>query len=102
MSNLSEQRDFDPITQLVPTAALGSFAAFSGGWLQEARKNANDNSHYAVTVLQRATDALSKETGVNIDDEMASLLDLERSYQASTRLITTIDGMLKTLLATTG
>jgi flagellar hook-associated protein 1 FlgK len=102
VSKLSEQRDFDPITQLVPAATVGSYASFSAGWLQEARKTANDNSDYSDTVLQRATEALSKDTGVNIDDEMASLLDLERSYQASSRLISTIDGMLKTLLATTG
>ena len=69
---------------------------------QEARKFANDNADYADTVLQRSSEALSKDTGVNIDEEMTSLLDLERSYQASTRLITTIDSMLKSLLAATG
>ena len=79
------------MTQVVTTATLGSFASNSGAWLQEARKTANDGVSYAGTVLQRSTEALYKETGVNIDEEMASLLELERSYQASTRLISTID-----------
>ena len=55
---------------------------------------------YSDTLLQRSSEALSNETGVNIDEEMTSLLELERAYQASSRLITTIDNMLKTLLAT--
>ena len=81
---------------------MGGFASSSVAWLQEARKSANDNADYADTLLQRSSEALSKETGVNIDEEMTPLLELERSYQASTRLITTIDNMLKALLAAAG
>jgi flagellar hook-associated protein FlgK len=33
---------------------------------------------------------------------MTSLLELERAYQASTRLISTIDNMMKSLLAASG
>ena len=81
---------------------MGGFASSSAAWLQEARRSANDNADYADTLLQRSSDTLSKETGINIDEEMTALLELERSYQASTRLITTIDNMLKTLLAAAG
>ena len=95
-------RSFDPAVQLLPTATLGGFASSSAAWLQETRKFANDNSEYADTLLQRSSEALSKETGVNIDEEMTSLLELERAYQASTRLITTIDNMMKSLLAAAG
>lgn len=102
VSGLTTSRSFDPSVQLAPTAALGSFASSSAAWLQEARKFANDNSEYADTVLQRSSEALSNETGVNIDEEMTTLLELERAYQASTRLITSIDNMLKSLLASAG
>jgi flagellar hook-associated protein 1 len=102
VSELTTSRPFDSSAQLTPTGTVGGIAASSAAWLEEARKFANDNADYADTVLQRSSDALSKDTGVNIDEEMTSLLELERSYQASTRLITTIDGMLKTLLAATG
>jgi flagellar hook-associated protein 1 len=83
----------------MPSASVTNYASASGAWLQEARKLANDNSEYSDTLLQRSSEALSNETGVNIDEEMTSLLELERAYQASSRLITTIDNMLKTLLA---
>ena len=99
---LSATRSFDPSIQLLPTASLGGFASSSAAWLQETRKFANDNSEYADTLLQRSSEALSKETGVNIDEEMTSLLELERAYQASTRLISTIDNMMKSLLAASG
>jgi flagellar hook-associated protein 1 FlgK len=99
---LSATRSFDPAVQLLPTASLGGFASSSAAWLQETRKFASDNSEYADTLLQRSSEALSKETGVNIDEEMTSLLELERAYQASTRLISTIDNMMKSLLGAAG
>jgi flagellar hook-associated protein 1 FlgK len=88
--------------QLVPSASIFSFASASTAWLQEARKVANDAAGYATTLLQRSSDSLAKETGVSIDEEMTSLLELERSYQASTRLISTIDSMMQSLLAAAG
>ena len=99
---LSDARSFDPAAQISTGATLGGFASTSGAWLQEARRTANDNADYANTLLERTSETLSKETGINIDEEMTALLELERAYQASTRLITTIDNMLKSLLATAG
>ncbi|NJM28728.1 MAG: hypothetical protein HC855_00065 [Rhizobiales bacterium] len=36
---------------------------------------------------------------MNIDDEMAEMLNLERSYQASAKVITIIDQMFASLIA---
>ena len=47
----------------------------------------------------RTAEALSNDTGVNVDMEMSLLLDLEHSYQASARLINAVDDMLASLLA---
>jgi flagellar hook-associated protein 1 FlgK len=102
VANLAAPRSFDPAVQLVLSGTLTGFASSSTAWLQEARKTANDDADYANTLLQRSSDALAKETGVSIDEEMTALLELERSYQASTRLISTIDSMMKSLLAATG
>jgi flagellar hook-associated protein 1 FlgK len=99
VSALSATRSFDADSQLMPSTSLTNYASASGAWLQEARKLANDNSEYADTLLQRSAETLSNQTGVNMDEEMTSLLELERAYQASSRLITTIDNMLKALLA---
>ena len=48
---------------------------------------------------ERASEALSNATGVNLDEEMTLLLEIERSYQASTKLIATIDNMFEALLS---
>jgi flagellar hook-associated protein 1 FlgK len=66
------------------------------------RKNTTADADYKNALLQRSSEALSNATGVNLDEEMTLLLELERSYQASTRLITTIDNMLGSLLQAAG
>jgi flagellar hook-associated protein 1 FlgK len=47
-------------------------------------------------------EALSNDTGVNIDQEMSLLLDLEHSYEASARLMKVVDEMLSALIAAVG
>lgn len=53
--------------------------------------------HDAVaTMLQRQHDSIS---GVSIDEEMSDLVRFQRAYQASARIITTVDEMLQTVLS---
>jgi flagellar hook-associated protein 1 FlgK len=99
---LNAQQAFDPTAQAAPSDTVAGFASSSAAWLEEMRKNANDDADYNDALLQRSSEALSSATGVNLDEEMTLLLELERSYQASTRLITTIDNMLGALLQAAG
>jgi flagellar hook-associated protein 1 FlgK len=92
-------RAFDGASGIDTTATLAGFSSSSVGWLQEARRAARDEAEYRTTLLDRSAEALSKETGVNLDEEMTRLLELERSYQASSKLISTIDTMLGSLIA---
>ncbi|MBI3672773.1 MAG: hypothetical protein HY245_05005 [Rhizobiales bacterium] len=41
-------------------------------------------------------------TGVNIDEEMAAMLDLEKSYQASAKVMSIVDGLIGNLLDNIG
>ncbi|HEU0060796.1 MAG TPA: flagellar hook-associated protein FlgK [Hyphomicrobiaceae bacterium] len=91
---------FDPAAAVDAEATLAQFAASSVAWLEQTRQTSSNEADYHKTLLERSQAALSKVTGVNLDEEMTTLLELERSYQASTRLISAIDDMLKTLLAT--
>ena len=50
----------------------------------------------------RSAEALSNETGVNVDTELSMLLDLEHTYQASARILSTVNQMLDTLLQAAG
>ncbi|MFZ0851990.1 MAG: flagellar hook-associated protein FlgK [Hyphomicrobiaceae bacterium] len=92
---------FDAAAACEVEATLSKFAASSVAWLEQTRQTTAHEADYQNTLLERSHAAPSKITGVNLDEEMTTLLELERSYQASTRLISAIDGMLKTLLMAT-
>lgn len=95
---LASDRSFDPALGLGATASLQGFAASSAGWLESTRKGAATSVSYQTTLLGRASEALSNATGVNTDDETAMMLQLEKSYAASAKLLAVIDEMLRTLL----
>lgn len=93
---------FDATAQAGTNTNLVTYAANSVGWLQETRQTASNDADFRNAALQRSSDSLSKETGVNLDYEMTTLLELERSYQATSRLIATINTMYDSLLAAAG
>lgn len=99
LDQMNAVQAFDPLAKLSSSTTLGGFAASSAGWLEEARRTSSDVAEYREAVLERSSDALSKITGVNLDEEMTLMLELERTYQASSKLISTIDSMLGSLLA---
>jgi flagellar hook-associated protein 1 FlgK len=98
IDQLNAQRDFDPGAQALARGTVAAFASSSAGWLGEARRTATGNAEVAEAFSARATDALSRATGVDLDTEMSNMLNLERSYEASAQLIRTIDQMYQALL----
>ena len=99
LAKLQSAASFDPVAALHTLTSLGAFAANSAGWLEANRQDASNDADYQTTLLSRASDALSHATGVNLDDEMSLLLELERSYQASSKLLATVDDMLASFIA---
>ena len=93
---------FDPAALLDTQTSLRAFAEQSTGWIEARRQEASTASGLQASIKSRASDALQKVTGVSIDDEMAELLQLERSYQASSKLISTVDQMFASLLQAVG
>jgi len=98
IDNLGATRSFDPSTQLSPSSSLTDYAKNSVSWLEALRQSASSEADYRSTVAQRAAASLSQATGVNLDEEMTNLLNLERTFQASSRLISTVDDMFSTLI----
>jgi len=90
---------FDGSTALAPSQNLIAYASSSIGWLEALRSGANEANEKKSAYSARITEALSNEAGVNIDEELALLLQLEQSYAASARIITAVDEMLRNLLA---
>jgi flagellar hook-associated protein 1 len=95
---LVANRAFDPTAEGGSQDSLLDFASTSVGWLQEQRRTASADMEFTQTVQERSSDALNQMIGVNLDHEMTLLLEIERSYQATSRLITTIDDMYQYLL----
>ena len=65
---------------------------------QTAARRADIQSR-VTTEVDSARDAGS---GVNLDEEMTSMLAYQRAYEAAARLLTTIDGVLDVLINRTG
>jgi flagellar hook-associated protein 1 FlgK len=93
---------FDATSGVAGTKSVSDYAAASIGWLGSMRQDAAQGSESKNALATRTSSALSNATGVNMDEEMSLLLELEHSYQASARLISTVDSMLAALLQAAG
>lgn len=102
VASIDQSRSFDGSSELPQSTSLTTFAKSSVSWLEALRQSAKSDGDYRKAVSERASSALSKETGINLDEEMTHMLELERTFQASSRLISTIDQMLSNLLETLG
>lgn len=94
---LGASRSFDAKGALA-NGTLAAFAASSAGWLQAERLAASETTTYRQTLLDKTQETLSDATGINLETELTLLLDLQRSFQASSKIITTVDQMLAALL----
>jgi flagellar hook-associated protein 1 len=95
---LSTDVTFDASTQGTASGTLLEYASSSASWLNAELSTADDNTTYQTAVVDETTTALSNVTGVNMDDEMTVMLQIERTYSASAKIISTVDEMLQNLL----
>lgn len=89
---------FDGNAGTSTSATLLDYANDSVGWVQEYRSNASTAAEDTSAMQARAKEAYSNSTGVNLDEELMLLLDIEQSYKAGTKLLSTIDEMLQSLM----
>lgn len=99
ISEMSATRAFDPTAGVDASASILQFSSSSDGWLSAERQRTGASYEYTSVMYERASDALVKATGVNVEEEYLVMLELERSYQASSKLIATVDKMFEALLA---
>jgi flagellar hook-associated protein 1 FlgK len=99
IAQFSQPRDFDVNFGAGERATLSEYSSASIGWLEGQRAEAAAEADYRAVLLSRTQESLSDRSGVNIDDEMTRMLDLERSYQASSKLLSTVGEMIDALLA---
>jgi flagellar hook-associated protein 1 FlgK len=96
--NLDKPINFDPSAGAGANASVMTYSTNAISSFEAGRKDASDAADNKNALMTRSAQALSNSTGVNIDEEMSMLLDLEHSYQASARMISTVDSMLGALL----
>ncbi|RXG99953.1 flagellar hook-associated protein FlgK [Bradyrhizobium zhanjiangense] len=102
INEMDAPQPFDATAQGKPSGSVIEFASSSASWIESQRKAADDSVQYQNTLLDRSTAALSNVNGVNMDDEMSLMLQVERTYSASSKIISTVDEMLQSLLAAVG
>jgi flagellar hook-associated protein 1 FlgK len=78
--------------------SLGEYASSSSVWLARTAKSLRDESETQGMTRQYAQQQLRAATGVSLDDETSKMLEIERSYQSTAKLISAIDGMFLALL----
>jgi flagellar hook-associated protein 1 len=70
--------------------------------LGAAAQTANRRMDIQSSVAGDVDAAREAQAGVNIDEEMVNLLSYQRAYEAASRVITTVDATLDTLINRTG
>jgi flagellar hook-associated protein 1 FlgK len=95
---MEEPMAFDPAAGIDGTMSVADYSTETISSFESIRQDASRASDAKSAMLSRTQEALSNMTGVNMDEEMTLMLDLEHTYQASARLMRTVDDMLSTLL----
>lgn len=91
-------QDFSTDAGLSSNVTISDYASNSIGWLEQYRSDATTASENTTAAFSRSSEAYSNETGVNLDEELTLLLDIEQSYKAATKILNSIDEMMKALL----
>lgn len=99
LEGLDQPMQFAPAAGVATEASVTQFAGEMGAWFADIRSKAESSASMAETRHTRFSEQFSNRVGVNIDDEMILLGQLEHSYEASARLLSAADQMLQDLLA---
>lgn len=98
-SNLDTTVAFDPAAGAGSSGSVMKYSTDIISWLENLREQATTAEENKQALVTRTTESLANATGVNMDQELSLLLDLEHSYDASSRIIKAVDEMLANLIS---
>ncbi|MBZ9813761.1 flagellar hook-associated protein FlgK [Mesorhizobium sp. CA7] len=101
-NKLDQPMAFDASAGIAVSSGVSDYAANAIGWFEGVRQQAATNADSKQALAARTAEALSNDTGVNVDQEMSLLLDLEHTYQASAHMMKTVSDMLDALMSAVG
>lgn len=97
-ANFDVARTFDPGAGLTANQSLTGFADASVDDLNAIRNTALNESAYRTELSTQFRDSLQGQSGPNLDFEMSRMLEVERAYQASARVLNAADQMIAILV----
>jgi flagellar hook-associated protein 1 FlgK len=98
ITGMNTKMDFDPTAGSDASASLMDYASSSIGWLEGQRSTATTAAENTSAALSRSSTAYSNETGVNLDEELTLMMDIEQSYKAGTKILNAVNEMLQSVL----
>lgn len=93
---------FDPSVAGGTSKSLMDFTLGIEANMETARVSAADTALRASALTTSLTERFSNTVNVNLDEEIALLVDLQNSYEASSRIVSVVDEMLAQLFQATG
>jgi flagellar hook-associated protein 1 FlgK len=97
-TSLQASHTFAASAGITTTGSISDYGSASVSWLEAQRQSVSNEGSYQSTLLSTTTSALSSATGVNLDNEMSKMLNLEQSYSASAQLMSAINTMFTSLV----
>ena len=98
IANMDGNIQFDAAAGLGSSYSLTGFADASLDSLHTLRSEMNDRATYQGDLATHVRQTLREQTGPNLDFEMSALLQVERAYQASAKVMSAVDSLLGRLL----
>jgi flagellar hook-associated protein 1 FlgK len=95
---MDTKMDFDPNAGSDTTASIMDYASDSIGWLEDQRSSATTAGENTSAALSRSSEVYSNQTGVNLDEELTLMMDIEQSYKAGTKILNAVNEMLQSVL----
>ncbi len=83
-----------PATTNTPNGYISQFMANIGVQVQDA----SDRADFSETMLQELQSQEAELKGVNLDEELGEMLIFQQSFQASARMVRTVDELLQFLI----
>ena len=90
--------NFAASTRIDTNTSILKYGTNSMGWLEQERSGATSANEAKSALYERSATSYSNNTAVSLDEELSLLMDIEQSYKAATKLVTTVDEMLKSLM----
>lgn len=92
------QQTFTPNTGLGTKMTLQNFATSAVAYQANATATAKANLDSASTIYTSLNQQFQNQDGVNVDQQLANMIQIQSSYEASARTITAIQDMMNQLL----